>query len=63
MKYRVSFIGAGNLAWHLAPTLDNAGFVVGEVYSRDPKKAKALVERLYQAEMKKNLEAVRMFSL
>ena len=24
----VSFIGSGNLAWHLAPALDNAGFVV-----------------------------------
>ena len=31
----VSFIGAGNLAWHLAPALDNAGYVVKEVYSRD----------------------------
>ncbi len=23
----VSFIGSGNVAWHLAPALDNAGFV------------------------------------
>ncbi|MCG8388808.1 MAG: F420-dependent NADP oxidoreductase [Cytophagales bacterium] len=56
MKYRVSIIGAGNLAWHLAPTLDNAGFGVAEVYSRSVKKAKSLVERLYQAESKKNLD-------
>ncbi len=56
MKYRISFIGSGNLAWHLAPALDNAGFVVGEIYSRDRKESKALVERLYQGEIKKNLD-------
>ncbi len=36
----VSFVGSGNLAWHLAPALDNAGYVVREVYSRNPKNAK-----------------------
>lgn len=48
----VSFIGAGNLAWHLAPALDNAGYAVKEVCSRSSKNAKALVNRLYQAEVK-----------
>jgi predicted short-subunit dehydrogenase-like oxidoreductase (DUF2520 family) len=52
----VSFIGAGNLAWHLAPALENAGYVVREVYSRDPKNAEALVERLYEAEIKTDLD-------
>lgn len=52
----VSFIGAGNLAWHLAPALDNAGFVVKEVYSRNPMHAKQLTERLYQAEVKASLD-------
>ena len=52
----VSFIGAGNLAWHLAPALDNAGYVVKEVYSRDPRNAEALVERLYEAEAKTDLD-------
>jgi len=52
----VSFIGSGNLAWHLAPALDNAGYVVKEVYSRNPKHAGALTERLYQAEIKKSLD-------
>ncbi len=47
----VSFIGAGNLAWHLAPALDNAGFAVREVYSRNEKNAHALAERLYQCEI------------
>lgn len=52
----VSFIGSGNLAWHLAPALDNAGYTVKEVYSRDPKHARALVGRLYQADVKSTLD-------
>ena len=52
----ISFIGSGNLAWHLAPTLDNAGFVVKEVYSRNSRNAAALTERLYQAEVKATLD-------
>lgn len=52
----ISFIGAGNLAWHLAPALDNAGHIVKEVYSRNPSHAEALTERLYQAEVKASLD-------
>src|SRR5688572_8876360 len=47
--YSVAFIGAGNIAWHLAPALDNLGFAVREVYSRKIKNARSLAERLYQA--------------
>ncbi|MBL3654820.1 Rossmann-like and DUF2520 domain-containing protein [Fulvivirga sediminis] len=52
----VTFIGAGNVAWHLAPALDNAGYAVREVYSRSQKNAKALIGRLYQAEVKTDLD-------
>lgn len=52
----VSFIGSGNLAWHLAPALDNVGFVVKEVFSRNPKHAEELTARLYQAEVKATLD-------
>lgn len=52
----VSIIGSGNLAWHLAPALDNAGYVVREVYSRNPRHAEALTERLYQADVKASLD-------
>lgn len=52
----VSFIGSGNLAWHLAPALDNTDFAVREVYSQDPSHAAALVERLYQANRKSSLD-------
>ncbi|MGC4021474.1 MAG: DUF2520 domain-containing protein [Cyclobacteriaceae bacterium] len=52
----ISFIGSGNLAWHLASALDNAGFIVKEVYSRNARHAEELTERLYQAEVKATLD-------
>jgi len=52
----ISFIGSGNLAWHLAPALDNAGFVVKEVFSRNTRHAESLTGRLYQAEVKATLD-------
>lgn len=52
----VSFIGSGNLAWHLAPALDNVGYSVREVYSKNPKQAAALVGRLYQAHVNISLD-------
>lgn len=56
VSHFVSFIGSGNLAWHLAPALDNAGFVVKEVYSSNPQHAEQLTDRLYQAEVKATLD-------
>ena len=53
---RCALIGAGNVAWHLGPELENAGYAVLEVYSRNPKNAAALVEKLYHAEVKKELD-------
>ena len=52
----ISFIGSGNLAWHLAPALDNMGFVVNEVFSPNPRHAEELTDRLYQAEVKASLD-------
>ena len=52
----ITFIGAGNVAWHLAPALDNAGYSVREVYSHNKRNADALVNRLYQAEVVKDLD-------
>lgn len=52
----VSFIGAGNLAWHLAPAFDNSGYVVKEVFSQNHKHAEALADQLYQAEVKTTLD-------
>lgn len=52
----VTFIGSGNLAWHLALALDNTDFAVREVYSRKSKNAAALVENLYNAEVSESLD-------
>ncbi len=56
MASSISFIGSGNLAWHLAPALDNIGYVVKEVYSPNARHAKELTGRLYQAEVKASLD-------
>ncbi|GAB3945635.1 DUF2520 domain-containing protein [Spirosoma harenae] len=45
----ISFIGAGNLAWHLAPALENAGHHINEVYSRQLDHSRQLVSYLYDA--------------
>lgn len=52
----VSIVGSGNVAWHLAPALDNTDFAVREVFSRNPRNAEALVERLYHAEVRTSLD-------
>ena len=53
---KVSFVGSGNLAWHLAPALENAGYPVREVYSQHAKHATALVGRLYEAHVNNSLD-------
>ena len=52
---RIALIGAGNVSWHLGPALENAGHVVLEVFSQSKKNASELVNRLYQAEVKTDL--------
>lgn len=52
----IAMIGAGNLAWHLASELENAGHNITEVYSRNKKNANALVKRLYNAEINVSLD-------
>jgi len=54
--YNIAFIGAGNLAWHLAPNLENYGHKVSLVHSRSRKHAMAIIDRLYSASYKKNLD-------
>lgn len=46
---KISFVGCGNVAWHLAPALENTGNKVVETYSRNIANAKALALRLYEA--------------
>jgi hypothetical protein len=53
---KISFIGAGNVAWNLAPALENAGHSVQEVFSRNPAKAKEVVSYLYNARVQEHLD-------
>ena len=53
---KISFIGAGNVAWHLSQAFENAGNSVQEVFSRDPKKAKELGSFLYNARVQEHLD-------
>lgn len=46
MSHRFVFIGAGNLATHLAGVLKEKGFSIEQVYSRSEKSAKLLAEKL-----------------
>jgi predicted short-subunit dehydrogenase-like oxidoreductase (DUF2520 family) len=50
MNFKIAILGAGNVAWHLAPALENVGHEVTEVYARDIRQAAKITERLYMAE-------------
>ena len=52
----VTIIGAGNVAWHLAPALDNCGFAIKHVYNRTPVGAKQLIKRLYHSSQLNSLD-------
>ena len=39
MAKRIAIIGTGNVAWHLARTLENAGHIIAHIYDRDRSKA------------------------
>lgn len=52
----ITFIGAGNVAWHLAQALDAAGHIVQEVYSRKPESANQLAANLYNASPTQSLD-------
>ncbi|MGB3183182.1 MAG: Rossmann-like and DUF2520 domain-containing protein [Cyclobacteriaceae bacterium] len=55
-KYELSIIGAGNLAWHVAPAFERLGHVVREVYSRNVENARKLVNRLEVAQAVESLD-------
>jgi predicted short-subunit dehydrogenase-like oxidoreductase (DUF2520 family) len=48
-SYKITIIGAGNVAWHLTQALEDAGHSIQEVYSKDLKNAKKLCGKLYDA--------------
>jgi predicted short-subunit dehydrogenase-like oxidoreductase (DUF2520 family) len=56
MKMKVVVLGTGNVAWHLAPALEDAGHEVVAVYGRDLKAAESITSKLYIAEPKTDLD-------
>lgn len=53
---KIAMIGSGNVAWHLAPALEDSGHKITEVYSRQKDKAEQLARRLYQSEAQNHLD-------
>lgn len=45
MKYKISFVGSGNVATNLAHALDNAGHTINQVISRNVDNAKVLASK------------------
>lgn len=56
MKFKIAIIGTGNVAWHLAPALEEAGHTITEVYGRSTKKISDITQKLYTAEEKFDLD-------
>ena len=55
-KKKISIVGAGNLAWHLLPALENAGFQIGEIYSKHIANAEKLASKVYQGKAQAHLD-------
>lgn len=54
---RISFVGAGNVAWHLAQVLEKSGkHSIEEVCSRTKSSSKKLADKLYNAEATTSLD-------
>src|SRR5947207_633597 len=45
-KLKIAMLGAGNVAWHLAPALEKAGHEIIAVYSRTERSASELASQL-----------------
>jgi predicted short-subunit dehydrogenase-like oxidoreductase (DUF2520 family) len=52
---KISFVGAGNVAWHLAQAFESAGHIICEVYSRDPQHARQVTCQLYDTAIQPDL--------
>lgn len=52
---KISFVGSGNVAWHLAQALEDAGHWICEVYSRDVLNARKLASELYDTNIQPDL--------
>jgi predicted short-subunit dehydrogenase-like oxidoreductase (DUF2520 family) len=56
---KISIIGAGNVAWHLSQSFEQAGHIIEELWSRTPKNAKQLAAHLYDVLVQEHLDFSR----
>ncbi len=56
ISQKITIIGTGNLAWHLAPALESAGHVINEIYGRSEDKALQITENLYNPAVAESLD-------
>jgi len=54
--YKIGFIGAGNLAWHLAQDLEKAGHFIQVIFSRNEVNAQVLAAQLYDTKVAYSLD-------
>lgn len=46
MKNKITFVGSGNVAWHLAKAFDLAGFQIHQIISRNETTGKELAKNM-----------------
>ncbi len=56
MPLKITIIGTGILAWHLAPELERAGHVINEIYGRSEDKALQISKNLYNPTITESLD-------
>lgn len=54
--FKVAIIGAGNVAWHLARALEDAGHYITDIYSRRLRNGQDLARRLYDTNVVNTLD-------
>lgn len=54
--FKVAIIGAGNVAWHLARALEDAGHYITDIYSRRLSHGQDLARRLYDTNVVNKLD-------
>lgn len=56
MSVKITIIGTGNVAWHLAPELERTGHVINEIYGRSEEKALQISKNLYNPTLTESLD-------
>ncbi len=56
MSNKVSFIGTGNVCWHLSQILEESGNTICEIYGRNTIKAKQIISGLFDCKVKNDLD-------